>query len=151
MLAQPQRRGNGGGPPDPAQMVAWRVNFLADQLGLNNDQKAQATTIFTNAQTAAQAVFSDMQSLNTNMATAVKNNDAAQIDQLAASIGAAQGKAVAINAKADAAFYATLNADQKAKYDAMPRGGPGMGMGGMGMGGPMRGGQGAGRMRPPEQ
>src|SRR5262249_32174862 len=43
-LAYAQRRQ----PPDPAEMVQHRVNFLTEELNLSPAQQQQATTIFTN-------------------------------------------------------------------------------------------------------
>ena len=60
------------------------------------------------------AVVPDRQSLG----DAVKVNNTVSIDQIAANIGTLQGQITAINSKADAAFYAILTADQKAKLDA---------------------------------
>ena len=72
------------------------------------------------------------------MQTAIKGNALGTIDSLAASTGTVEGQLLAIQAKADAAFYALLTAEQKTKYDSMPQGrGPGgRGPGPMGPGGP---------------
>jgi len=125
-----------GTPPDPATMIANRVNMLAAQLGLTDAQKTSATTIYTNAFTAAESIRSSLQANRTSLETAVQKNDTASIDQLAATFGTLQGQLTAINSKADAAFYAILTATQKTAYDAMPHGGPG---GPGGPGGMMRG------------
>jgi Spy/CpxP family protein refolding chaperone len=137
--AQMPRAGGGGTPPDPATLVQMRVNMLATLLSLTDAQKTQATTIFTNAETAAQAVMSSLQTSQESLAAAVKANNTAAIDQAAGTIGTLQGQLTAIHAKGDAAFYAILTADQQAKYDALPHGGPigrGPGMGGHFRGGP---------------
>lgn len=108
-----------------------RLNFLAGYLSLTDSQKAQAQTIFDNAATASETVRGQMESARTNLKTAVKANAAAaEIDRLSAVIGTLHGQATAIQAKAEAQFYALLTTDQKAKYDEMP--GPGAG----GPGGP---------------
>jgi Spy/CpxP family protein refolding chaperone len=122
------------GPPDPARMIEMRVNFLASRLSLTDDQKAKATTIFTNAQTASQDIRANLRTTRDALLAAVKKNDTAAIDQLSATLGAQNGQLTAIDSKADAAFYALLTADQQAKYDEMPRGpgGPGMGPAGFG-------------------
>jgi len=121
-------------PPDPATMAQHRVDRLAQILTLTDAQKAQAVSIFTNAATAGSALQTDMRTLHDSLATAIKANATANIDTLAAQIGALEGKLAAINAKAEAAFYATLTADQQAKYGVR---GHGMGgPGGRGMGGP---------------
>ncbi len=126
MFAQPGRgpRDFGGAPPDPATMVQMRVNHLATTVNLTDAQKAQATSIFTNAVTAEQSIHTNLRAAQQNLATAIKNNDSASIDQIAATIGTYQGQLAAANAKAEAAFYAILTADQKANYN------PGGGFGG---------------------
>jgi Spy/CpxP family protein refolding chaperone len=123
----------GGTPPDPQAMIQMRVNFLASRLSLTDAQKTKATSIFTDASTANQSVRTSMQSNRQSLLDAVKKNDTAAIDQLSVTAGTLTGQLTAIEMKAEAAFYATLTADQQAKYDEMPRGGPmrgGFGRGG---------------------
>lgn len=138
--------GRGGPPPDPQTRIQNRVNFLTTLLSLTDDQKAQATSIFTNAYTAGQSASSTLQAAHQSLSDAVKTNNTASIDQVSASIGTIEGQLTAINAKADAAFYAILTPEQKTKYDAAPHRGPGGGPGPMGgfgrAGGP--------RNRPPQ-
>jgi Spy/CpxP family protein refolding chaperone len=122
--------------PSPGAMAQMRVNHLAQPLNLTDAQKASALSIFTIAITNAQTIQTSLRTNQQSIADAVKKNDSATIDSLAIASGVLQGKALAINAKADAAFYAILTTDQKAIYDAMPHGGPG-GPGGRGR----RGGQ----------
>jgi len=143
MFAQGPRgpRGNGGTPPDPAQMVEMRVNMLAKRLNLTDAQKTQATKIYTDAASAATNARTSIQDTQSKLTDAIKANSTSTIDSLAVTIGQLQGQITAINAKAEAAFYAILTADQKANYK--PMGGPGM------MGG--RGGFGAQRMGPHNQ
>ena len=123
---RPRGFGPAGTPPDPATMIQMRVSYLVSLLGLSDAQKTQATTIFTNASTAAQSILTNVQTDRDALAAAIKANSTATIDQLAASIGTLEGQLTAINAKADAAFYAILTAAQQATYDSMPHGGPGM-------------------------
>ena len=117
--------GPGGTPPDPQAAIEMRVNFLTAALSLTDAQKAQATTIFTDAFNAGQTAHTNLQTARQSLAAAVKKNDTAAIDQIAAAIGTLDAQLTAINAKADAAFYAILTPDQQAKYDSMPHGGPG--------------------------
>ena len=114
-------------------MIQTRVSRLATLLGLTDTQQSQATTIFTNAYNASQTIQTSLQTAQQSLTSAVRANSTATIDQVAANIGTLQGQLLAINAKADAAFYAILTTDQRTKYDAMPHGGPG---GGFGPGGP---------------
>lgn len=146
-LAFAQGRGprNGGNPPDPQTMIQQRVSMLASELGLSDDQKTKATTIFTAAGDAAQNPRTALRTTAQSMTDAIKKNDTAGIDQLSANIGTLQGQLGAIQAKAEAAFYAILTPDQQSKYRVAPFGGPGgMGAGMMGRG------PGFGRNRPPQ-
>ena len=147
LFAQP----GGGSPPDPSHMIKMRVAMLTAQLDLTAAQQAQATDIFTKAQTAAESIRTGTQSNRTSFQDAVKNNDTAAIDKLAAAAGVLNGQLMAIQGKAEAAFYAILTTDQKTKYDSMPHGGPGGmgGMGGMGGRGMPGGGMGPAGHRPP--
>jgi Spy/CpxP family protein refolding chaperone len=127
-------------PPTPATMAQMRVNRLAAELSLTDAQKTSALSIYTTAYTNAQTVQTNLRTAQTSLRDAIKTNNTAQIDTLATAIGTATGQLAAINAKADAAFYAILTTDQKAIYDAHPAGGRGPGgMGGPGGPGMMRG------------
>jgi Spy/CpxP family protein refolding chaperone len=125
-----------GSAPTPATLAQMRVNQLASSLNLTDAQKASALSIFTTSIANAQTLQDTLRTNQTSIADAVKKNDAATIDSLSTASGVLQGKLMAINAKADAAFYALLTTDQKALYDARPHGGPGGGRGPGGMGGP---------------
>ena len=131
-----------GTAPTPATMAQMRVNQLSHSLNLTDAQKSSALSIFTTSITNAQTVQASLRTNQTSLSDAIKKNDSATIDSLAASTGVLHGKLLAINAKADAAFYAILTTDQKAIYDATPHGGPG-GPGGPGGG---FGGRGPGAM-----
>ena len=133
----PRPRAAGGGtPPDPTTMIQMRVSRLATLLGLTDAQQAQATTIFTNAFTASQSIHTSLDGARQSLAAAVTANSPATIDQVSGTIGTLEGQLLAINSKAEAAFYAILTTDQQTKYDAMPHGGPGGFGGPPGPGGP---------------
>jgi hypothetical protein len=102
-------------PPDVATIVAHEVSFLTSLLTLTTGQQTQATTIFTTALNSITPIQTIITTAQTALATAVKNNDTAGITTQSTAIGAAQGQIVAIQAKADAAFYALLTSDQKTK------------------------------------
>ncbi len=113
--------------------VERRVAYLTALLGLSTAQANQATTIFTNAQTAAAALRTNMQTARQALRTAVTANNTAAIDQASGQIGTLTGQMTAIQSHAEASFYALLTPDQQAKYKKT--GGRGFGMGrGMGMG-----------------
>ncbi len=126
-------QGPGGTPPDPAKMIEMRVNRLATELSLTDDQKAQATKIFTDAQTASEAARAAMRTAREGLPAAIKSNNTATIDQLSRDIGGATTDLTSVESKAQAAFYAILTPDQQAKYDSFAHRGPG-GPGGPGMG-----------------
>lgn len=117
-----------------------RVDFLAGYLSLTDSQKEQAKTIFDAADTASKTLQGQFSSARTALSDAVKaGKPDADLDSLAAATGVIQGQLAAVQAKAQARFYALLTADQKAKYDNMRgRGGPGGSPGGGPGGGPGR-------------
>jgi Spy/CpxP family protein refolding chaperone len=138
MAQRPFDAGGPGTPPDPATMVANQVARLTALLTLTTAQASQATTIFTNAQTAIGPLQTTLRTDRTALHTAVQSNSTSTIDSLATSIGTLTSQILAIQSKAEAAFYAILTADQKTKLDAAGgRGGFGGGPGGPGgFGGP---------------
>jgi Spy/CpxP family protein refolding chaperone len=137
---------NPGTPPDPQQMLQNRIDRLTSMLNLTDTQKSQATTIFGDSAKATQPLSQQMRETRKSLQDAVRTNNTAQIDQLAATIGTLMGQITAIESKAEAQFIATLTADQKAK---LPNEGFGL-FGGFGPGGP-GGGSGGRRQPPPNQ
>jgi hypothetical protein len=121
-----------GAPPDSQTMIKMRVERLAAELSLTDAQKTSATTIYTNASSASQSIQTHLQSNRQSLSDAIKRNDTAAIDQLSITSGTLSGQVTAIDSKAEAAIYALLTADQKTKYDAVPRRGPGGPRGRMG-------------------
>jgi Spy/CpxP family protein refolding chaperone len=104
-----------GHPPDPADLLARLTTLLT----LTTAQQAQATTIFTNEQTALQPIETQMQTAHTSLAAAVKSNTTGTIDTLTAQIGSYHAQIMSVQSKAQAAFYAILTADQQTKYDSL--------------------------------
>src|SRR5262245_16139430 len=98
--------------PSPAQMIQRRVDFLTQKLGLSAAQQQQATTIFTNASTNMESLHDQMRTAHQNLKAATEKNDSAGIEQAANTIGNLMAQTTAAHAKADAAFYQTLNPDQ---------------------------------------
>jgi len=103
-------------PPSPADIAAHQVKRLTTLLSLTSAQQQQATTIYTNAATAEQAIRAADKGTRENLRTAVKNNDAASIDQISSSMAQSTAQLTSIRAKADAAFYQTLTAEQQTKF-----------------------------------
>jgi len=102
-------------PPSPADIAAHQVKRMTVLLSLTSAQQQQATTIYTNAATAEQSIRQGDRANHESLRTAVKNNDAASIDQIASSIAHSTAQLTSIRAKADAAFYQILTAEQQAK------------------------------------
>ena len=136
MLAQGPRPDNHGGgnpstPADSATMVARQVTFLTTFLTLSTGQATQATTIFTTALTAVTALETQIDTAETALTTAIKANNTTAITTQATAIGNLRGQVIAANAKADAAFYLLLTADQKTKLDTLGNDFFGGGLGGI--------------------
>ena len=110
---------SGPKPPDPATMAQHRVQFLTTMLNLSQVQQTQATTIFTNAAQAQSATMQSLHAAHDTLQTAIKNNDAAAIDQAATTIGNLTAQMTAAHAKADAAFLQTLNSEQQTKFSQL--------------------------------
>lgn len=123
-------------PPDPAEMVQHRVNFLTEKLNLSSAQQQQATTIFTNAATNEKPSRDQMKAAHESLHSAITKNDSAAIDQAANTIANLMAQSISAHAKAEAAFYQTLSPDQQAKYSQLKHGGPGMHGFGFHQGGP---------------
>jgi Spy/CpxP family protein refolding chaperone len=114
-----------GNPSDPATLVQRRVNFLTAVLSLTTAQQQQATTIFTDAATAALTVRSNLKAAHQSLSSAVKNNDTSSIDQVSTTIGNLMAQLVSTEAKANAAFYQILTPDQQAKFNQIQSQRPG--------------------------
>jgi Spy/CpxP family protein refolding chaperone len=95
------------------------MHAVLGQLGLTEAQKTQAHQIFEDARTQAQPVIEQMKAGHDQLAAAVKKNDTARMDALAAGQGALMGKVAGVHARAFAKFYAILTPEQQAKADQM--------------------------------
>jgi hypothetical protein len=100
-------------PPDPATIVANKVERLTKLLTLNTSQASQATTIFTNALSLVTPIETSLRTDRQSLQTAVKANDVASIESLSTNIGSLTGQILTIQNKADAAFYAILSTTQQ--------------------------------------
>ncbi len=123
LAAQPPG-GGGRGPGGFGGGGPRGIEYLTGYLSLTEAQANQAKTIFDGARTAAQTQTGAISAARESLKAAIKSNATANIDSLAAQIGTAEGQITAINAKAQAQFYALLTAEQKTKYDAMGARGP---------------------------
>jgi len=127
----PGRRGFGGplGPDTEAR--------LTRTLSLNATQQNAVHTALQEHRVATSGLNDQMQTLNTQLRTAIKSGAADQIDTLSASIATLHQQQLASQSKAAAKIYATLTPDQKTQVgdhiEMLMGGGPG---GGRGPGGP---------------
>jgi Spy/CpxP family protein refolding chaperone len=132
-LAQSQPK-----PPNPADIAKHQVKTLTTLLSLTSAQQQQALTIYTNSATAQQTVIETDKTTHDSLHAAIKNNDSAAIDQLASTLAQSNAQLTSIRAKADAAFYQILTAEQQTKYSELesqhigPPDAPGAGPGAMG-------------------
>jgi Spy/CpxP family protein refolding chaperone len=122
-----------GQPPDPAQMVQHHVDHLTKMLSLTPQQQQQATTLLTQVMNNQKTTHEQMSAAHENLQTAIKNNDAAGIEQISNTIGNLTAQQIATHAKAMATFFQTLNPDQQSKFTEMVKHGMGMEMHGPAM------------------
>jgi Spy/CpxP family protein refolding chaperone len=118
-------------PPDPATIAQHRVAFLTTLLSLNSTQQQQATTIFTAAATSGLSIRSQIKTARQSLATAVKSNDSAGINQQSSTIGGLVSQLTSTMATAKAAFYQILTPDQQNKLSQLESQRHGMGFKGM--------------------
>jgi Spy/CpxP family protein refolding chaperone len=121
-----QPAGTPPAPPTPAQQAAHQVSRLAQLLDLNASQQNIATAAFTAESTTMQGLHGAFQTAQSNLKTAIQNNDAAGIAAAAKEIGALTQQQIVAHSMAEAALYATLSAEQQTKLQALrTMGGPG--------------------------
>src|SRR5713226_780191 len=108
-------RNSTGTPPTPAEIVAREVQMLTRFLTLDAGQQATATTALTNAQAQLALNAATLKTDRGQLVDAIKGNQLGTIDTLTSTTANLQGQNDAIRAKAAAAIYASLTADQKTK------------------------------------
>ena len=118
-------------PPDVATVVAREVAFLTKLLTLTSGQQTQATTIITNELNAITPIQTTIGTAQTALTTAIKANDTKGIATQSAAIGTAQGQILALEANADAAFYALLTTAQQTTLNNVGDAFLGLGLGGL--------------------
>lgn len=106
-------------PPDPAQMVQHRVDFLTKHLSLNAQQQQQATSIYTEEANSAKSLHGQMRTAQETLQTAIQKNDTGTIEQVSNNIGNLMAQMTMAHAKADAALFQTLSPDQQSKFIQM--------------------------------
>jgi hypothetical protein len=101
--------------PKSAAQQAKYVNFLTTLLSLTQTQQTQTASIFSNASASHATVKRSMKTARQSLAEAVKNNDGEGISRASGAIGKYEGDRHSIGARANAALYQILAADQQAK------------------------------------
>jgi Spy/CpxP family protein refolding chaperone len=103
-------------PPAPPQMDP--VAYWAAYFGLDSAQQASLKTILSDQQDSLDSLKANLTQAHSTLRAAAKAGTSdADIDNLAANLGALYAQAVSAQAKAYARFYALLTADQKRKLD----------------------------------
>lgn len=118
----PGRFHDGGGVGDSASRIERRISFLTALLTLTAAQVTQATTIYTNSAAATAPLQTTLSTARDSIDAAVRSNSTSTIDQLSTQIGTLHGQILAIQNKAEAAFYAILTAEQRTRLDAVGSG-----------------------------
>ena len=116
-------------PPDPATRIQHHVEMLTSKLSLTAAQQQQATALFTGLQQNEQSIHDQMKAAHDSLEAAVRQNDAAGIEQAATTIGNLTAQMISGHAKVHATFLQSLTPDQQAKFNDMGKGmmfGPGM-------------------------
>jgi Spy/CpxP family protein refolding chaperone len=118
-------------PTSSADQAQRQVKYLTTVLSLTTAQQQQAKTIYVNSATAEQTMHTSMRQAHDTLRIAVKSNDTASIDEAANTIGLLTAQMESARAKADAALYQVLTADQQLKLSDLqsqrgpsPMGGP---------------------------
>ncbi len=109
-------------PPNPEQMAQREVTRYTTLLSLTAEQASTAKTVFTTAAQSEGTLRTTERTTRQTLEAAVKTGDTAAIQQAATSLGQISGEMIATRAIAEARFYATLTADQKAKFAELDHG-----------------------------
>jgi Spy/CpxP family protein refolding chaperone len=105
--------------PKSAGKQAKYISFLAAHLSLSTGQQAEAADIFAAASTSVAQLKTTIKTTRKSLGESVKNNDSVGIDKTSLTIGKLVQQRHSISAKANAAFYQTLTADQQAKFSQL--------------------------------
>jgi Spy/CpxP family protein refolding chaperone len=103
-------------PPSAAERAQHQVKALTTLLSLTSAQQQQATTIYISAAKAEQAAHQSEKDVQERLTGAIKNNDPTTIDEISGTLAQSIAQLTSIKAKADAAFYQILTAEQQSKF-----------------------------------
>jgi len=118
-----------------ANRVAHQIKYLTTMLDLTTDQQAQLTTVFTNANTANQPLFSALRAARKQF-QADKDSSAGNLTADADAVSKAQSQLMVNDANTDTQVKGILSASQYGKYQNLHGHGGGGWGGGHGHGGP---------------
>jgi Spy/CpxP family protein refolding chaperone len=96
-----------------------RFDRMSAFLNLTDAQKTQAQAILKGSHQSAKQFAPQLKQTHEALAQAVKTNNTADIERLAAEQGRLMGKMVAVRSEAFAKIYQTLTPEQRAKADQM--------------------------------
>jgi len=102
-------------PPSASEMAQHKVKTLTALLNLTAAQQQQAQAIYGSAAKSEQTLHEGEKEAREALRAAIKNDDTAAIDQVAATLGQSMAESTSIRAKADAAFYQILTPEQQSK------------------------------------
>lgn len=112
-------------PPTPAEMASHQVQRLTEFLSLSTEEQAEATTLYTAAETAVANDRSSMEAARAALVSAIESNDASAISSAATQIGTLMAQQQQAIATAEAGLYKVLNSDQQTKFKTLLSRGPG--------------------------
>jgi Spy/CpxP family protein refolding chaperone len=102
-------------PPSAGEIAQHKVKTLTALLNLTSAQQQQAQAIYGSAAQSEQTLLEGEKEAREALRAAVRNDDTSAIDQVAAALGQSMAENTSIRAKADAAFYQILTAEQQSK------------------------------------
>ncbi len=107
--------------PDPTSSVRRQMQYWVDVLSLTPEQTEQVVSLFVEARKSQDALRSEFQVSRQNLGAAIKNNDANAIEQASELFGSLSAKSTSARAKAAAAFYQVLTAEQQTKFNQIEK------------------------------
>jgi len=99
--------------PRTAAKQAKYISFLSALLSLSPGQQAETADVFAAASTAAGQLKATAKTHKTSLGTSAAANDSGGISQASLAIGKVASQRHTIDAKANAAFFQILTADQQ--------------------------------------
>jgi Spy/CpxP family protein refolding chaperone len=105
--------------PKTAAKQAKYIGSLGKVLSLSPAQQDETASIFAAASSSDATLKKSIKTTRQSLGEAVKNNDSAAISEASVAIGTLLGQRHLIGAKANAAFFQVLTADQQARFNQL--------------------------------